>query len=134
MKTLIAYTDGGSRGNPGPSACAVHIPDTNHSFGYYIGQKTNNEAEYEALYAALKYSLDIGVTHLIVYTDSELMARQVTGRYRMKSESLRPYLERVKSQIAQLKAFEIHEVRRAYNAAADAECNRILDAHEKEGS
>lgn len=124
---LVAYTDGGSRGNPGPSACAVWLPQFDEVTGLYIPYATNNEAEYHGLILALNTTLVLGYKHLKVYTDSQLMQRQITGQYSVKSEKIIPLFEGASDIIAGLSSFEIYHVPRSANKRADAECNRVMD-------
>ena len=89
---LIAYTDGASRGNPGESAYGVRVCDAEGvevaRFGDYLGHQTNNYAEYQGAIAALRWALDNGVAALEIRSDSQLLVRQIEGRYRVKSEGL----------------------------------------------
>jgi ribonuclease HI len=139
MKTLIAYTDGGSRGNR-DAASAVHCilekintahinQETSYTFGKYIGQRTNNEAEYEALILALEFALKLGYGKLIVYSDSQFMVRQIQGAYRVNAPTILPLYEKAMVMVYQLD-FEIHHIPREQNTKADAEVNRILDKHQ----
>lgn len=98
MKLKI-YTDGGSRGNPGPAAYAVVITDEGgkvvKEYGRYLGRLTNNEAEYNGAIAALKEALALGAEEVEVFSDSEVMVRQVNGVYRCKAANLQPFLDQV---------------------------------------
>src|ERR1700680_3066209 len=95
---FVAYVDGASRGNPGPASYAVILrgPDgrTQFEIGKYLGRATNNVAEYYALITALDYAQSHGVARLLVRSDSELLVRQMQGRYKVKSPDLRPLHER----------------------------------------
>lgn len=124
---LIAYTDGGTRSNPGPGACAVWFPQLVRVVGCFLPYVTNNEAEYEGLILALMTAKRRGNRRLKVYTDSQLMQRQITGKYRVKNEKLIPLYETAIGMIGKLDSFEIFHVPRAANKEADAECNRIQD-------
>ncbi len=88
MKSYITYTDGGARGNPGPAAIGVVVQDANgapvKSFGRYIGETTNNQAEYQALVAALETVRDLGGESVMCYLDSELVVKQMKREYRVK--------------------------------------------------
>jgi ribonuclease HI len=95
----ILYTDGGSRGNPGPAGAGVVLLDAQgqvplHEAGYFLGAMTNNAAEYRGLIRGLGVAAELGVTHLDVRCDSELMVQQINGKYKVKSEKLRPLFER----------------------------------------
>jgi probable phosphoglycerate mutase len=127
----IANVDGASRGNPGPASYAVIVrsPDgaTQFEIGKYLGRATNNVAEYYALITALDYALAHGITCLLVRSDSELLVRQMQGRYKVRSPELRPLFERAKKLSVQLAHFTIEHVRRELNAEADRLANVALD-------
>jgi ribonuclease HI len=126
------FTDGGSRGNPGPSAIAFVICKMDDSVvekaGEYIGETTNNQAEYQALKAGLKRAQELGVKKLIVNLDSELVVKQINGLYKIKNQELLPHYNDVKQLAGQFDQINFQHVPRALNAAADKEVNRILDA------
>ena len=96
---VIVHTDGGSRGNPGPAAAGFVLEDAAgkrlQAKAFFLGKTTNNVAEYTALVKALESAGDLGATDLTIYTDSELMVRQLKGAYKVKSELIRPLFERV---------------------------------------
>ena len=96
---LKVYTDGGSRGNPGPAAYAVVITDEDgkvvKEYGRYLGRMTNNEAEYNGAIAALKQAFALGADEVDVFSDSEVMVKQVNGVYRCKAANLQPFLDEV---------------------------------------
>lgn len=100
MKALEIYIDGASRGNPGPASYGVCIQDRQGSVflevNEYIGHATNSVAEYRALIRALEEAAKIGGEELTIYTDSQLVARQFEGSYRVKHETLRPLLARIR--------------------------------------
>ncbi|MHB1391002.1 MAG: Nif3-like dinuclear metal center hexameric protein [Thermoleophilia bacterium] len=125
------YVDGGSRGNPGPAGIGAVLRDaageTLEELASYIGDATNNVAEYQALIAGLEMSLDRGVRQLSVFSDSELIVRQVSGRYKVKNEGLRPYYLQAKSLLARLEEFELNSIPRESNAHADRLVNQALD-------
>ncbi len=129
---IIAHVDGGSRGNPGPAAYGVTVktPEGKSVTGFakYIGKTTNNFAEYQGLLAALEYALSHGHLRLRVITDSELMARQISGRYKVRSPDLKPLHEKAKAMIARLESFSIQHVLREHNREADRLANKALDA------
>ena len=126
------FTDGGSRGNPGPSAIAFVICKMDDSVveitGEYIGETTNNQAEYQALKSGLKGAQALGVKQLIVNLDSELVVKQINGLYKIKNQELLPHYNDVKQLAGQFDKVTFQHVPRALNAAADKEVNRILDA------
>lgn len=125
------YTDGGSRGNPGPSAAAFIICKTDGSvvkkFGIYLGTSTNNQAEYRGLEAGLKKSAELGIKKLLIYMDSELIVRQLNGIYKVKNKDLLPIYQEVKYLAGRFERAEFVHVPRELNKTADAEVNRVLD-------
>jgi ribonuclease HI len=133
---LALHIDGASRGNPGPAAAGVVVRDlTNnkniHEAGYLLGQSTNNVAEYNGLIRGLDVVLrikDAATGEVHIHSDSQLMVRQVTGEYRMKSEDLRPLLQQANTRLRQLKGWTIDHVLRDKNQRADELANMALDA------
>jgi ribonuclease HI len=127
----IANIDGASRGNPGPAAYAVVLRDPSGAIvlelAKQFGRDTNNVAEYYALLAALDYATAHGITALRVRSDSELLVRQMQGRYKVKSEDLKPLHERASKLSRQLSYFTVEHVRREMNSEADALANVALD-------
>jgi ribonuclease HI len=127
----VAYVDGASRGNPGPASYAVIIegPDGGRVFelGKYLGRETNNVAEYHALIAALDYATSSKLNRLRVLSDSELLVRQMQGRYKVKSPDLRPLYERALGMSRTLDYFAIDHVPRERNRDADKLANEALD-------
>ena len=128
---IIAHIDGGSRGNPGPAACAVVLSTLDGvrvaAFSKHLGRATNNVAEYEALLAVLRYALENRRMQLRVKSDSELLVRQIQGLYKVKSPDLKPLHERALESISQLQKFEIEHVPREENREADGLVNEELD-------
>ena len=128
----IANIDGASRGNPGPAAYAVVIRDpTGHvvlELAKRLGLETNNVAEYYALVAALDYATNQGISSLRIRSDSELLVRQMQGRYKVKSAELRPLYERASKLARHLSYFAIEHVPREQNRDADALANVALDS------
>jgi len=126
-----AKVDGGARGNPGPAAYGVVIRDAQGEIvarlKKYIGQNTNNVAEYFGLIAALDYAETHGIRALRVESDSELMVKQMRGQYKVKSGDLRPLFERAKKMAQTLESFRIEHLRRDQNREADALVNQALD-------
>jgi ribonuclease HI len=127
------YTDGGARGNPGPSAYGVviHSDDDRKltEFGQYVGVGTNNEAEYMGLLAALGEAKRLGADEVEIASDSELMVKQLLGMYRVKAENLRPLFDETRKRLATFVHFSIRHVRRDHPviARADEIVNRELD-------
>jgi len=128
---FTAQVDGASRGNPGPASYAVIIrrPDGSvvYQLGKYLGRATNNVAEYFALITALDYCASSNIHRLRVRSDSELLVRQMQGRYKVKSASLKPLHERALRQAKSLAYFAIEHVPREMNSDADALANSALD-------
>src|SRR5450631_2992920 len=113
-KTII-YTDGGSRGNPGPAGAGAVLTQGEKVLGTiskYLGVATNNFAEYTALVLALEKGLELGLKDIEVRMDSELIVRQMTGHYRVKTESLLPLFNKAKSLSQKFQSFAIVHVRR----------------------
>ena len=132
---VIAHIDGASRGNPGPAAYAVVMESADGSrltgFSEYLGEATNNVAEYEALLAALEYALRNRYRRIHVQTDSELLARQIQGAYKVKSPGLKPSHQRAGQMIARLESFSIQQVPREQNREADRLANQALEVAER---
>ena len=132
---IIAHIDGGSRGNPGPAAYAVVVSAEDgtrlESLSKYLGHATNNVAEYEGLLAALSYALEHNHRRLKIITDSELMARQINGQYKVKNPNLEVLYDRARALIAQFETFRIEHVRREHNREADRLANEAMDAASK---
>ncbi|MGA8151279.1 MAG: ribonuclease HI family protein [Terriglobales bacterium] len=128
---LIAYSDGGARGNPGPSGFGVVIQDeTGHKvagLSEYLGHQTNNVAEYQGLIAALEYAVTHDHKALKVISDSELLVRQIKGIYKVKNATLQDLHARAKELIAKLEWFSIGHVLRGHNQEADRLANAAMD-------
>jgi ribonuclease HI len=131
---IIAHIDGASRGNPGPAAYAVVVEREGGGsvaeLSKRLGVATNNVAEYRALLAALEFALDRQFQNLKVVTDSELLARQLQGRYKVKSPDLRPLYDEAREMICRFEAFSVEHVPREKNREADRLANQALDGHE----
>jgi ribonuclease HI len=127
-----ANVDGAARGNPGPASYGMIVrgPDgsTRFQIGKYLGRATNNVAEYYALIGALDYAQSQNISRLAIRSDSELLVRQMQGRYKVKSPDLRPLHERAQKMARALDHFEISHVRREQNSEADELANLALDA------
>jgi ribonuclease HI len=129
---LICYTDGASRGNPGASAYAYLVCSHGRKLeekGKFLGKATNNEAEYHAVIAALEACRKFSIGQVSVYSDSELVIRQLSGRYRVRASHLMPLYQRVKSLEKSFEKVTYRSVPRedAMIKRMDALCNRILD-------
>jgi ribonuclease HI len=128
---LIAYSDGGARGNPGPAGYGVVIKDEAGKkiaeLSQYLGHQTNNVAEYQGLIAALEYAIEHGHKALKLISDSELLVRQIKGIYKVKNSVLKDLHARAKELIAKLDWFSIEHVLRGKNSDADRLANDAMD-------
>jgi ribonuclease HI len=131
-KQLRLYADGGSRGNPGPSASGYVLlgPDDTviKKSGVYLGITTNNQAEYQALKLGLEEALKLGAREVGVYMDSMLVVNQMKGIFKVKNRDLWPIHQAIKDIVAQFKQVDFSHVPRELNKLADAEVNDTLDA------
>jgi len=133
---IYLNTDGGARGNPGPSATGIVITSSNgeilHNFGTYLGTKTNNEAEYEALIEGLNFIVDKNIDKEVVCRlDSELVVKQLNGLYKVKNDRMLILFNKVMSLKDNLGFVKFSHVLRSSNKMADQTVNRILDEQEK---
>ena len=130
-KRVIIFTDGAAEPNPGPAAIGVVIKDEKGrlitSISQHIGTTTNNQAEYRAIITALEKAIKLGAIHVEVNSDSELVVRQINGRYRVKNAALRPLYQRVKQLQSLLEGFTITHIPREQNTEADKLANVALD-------
>lgn len=128
---LVAHSDGGARGNPGPAGYGVVIQDEAGkkvaALSEYLGHQTNNFAEYQGLIAALEYALQHGPRALKVISDSELLVRQIKGIYKVKNPTLQDLHARAKELIAKLDWFSIGHALREHNQEADRLANEAMD-------
>lgn len=125
---VTIYTDGGCRGNPGPSSAGVWVPALNIRSGYYLGDGcTNNEAEYSALIIAFVKAKMYAWTDLAIYADSELMVKQMNGVYAVKAPKVKPLFDQARTWAAKFRSVTYTHVKRALNKEADAICNEVLD-------
>lgn len=128
---IILYTDGASRGNPGPAAIGAVLKDCKGkllgTISETIGQATNNQAEYQAVIAALKQALRLGAQRVELRADSELVVRQLNGRYRVREAHLKPLYAEVKALAGRLKEFRVVHIDREENKDADRLANVALD-------
>jgi ribonuclease HI len=128
---LIANSDGGARGNPGPAGYGVVIRDQSGrriaALSQYLGHQTNNFAEYQGLIAALEYAVTQGHKSLKVLSDSELLVRQIKGIYKVKNPGLQDLHARAKDLIGKLTWFNIDHVLRGRNQEADQLANAAMD-------
>ena len=135
---VVAFCDGGSRGNPGPSGYGVWIESENGAplaeLSEFLGIRTNNVAEYQGLLAALGWAVEHGTEALRVVSDSELMVKQIKGQYSVKSPDLKPLYEEAKRRIAKLDRFEMQHVLRGKNKEADRLANEAMDRGMRRGA
>ncbi len=131
MVALTVNVDGGARGNPGPAAIGVVVRDADgvvlEELGETIGRATNNVAEYRALLRGIELAAAHGATEVEVVGDSELVVRQVEGRYKVKDATLRGLYEEAMRELGGFERWSISHVRREANADADRLVNTALD-------
>lgn len=129
--TVIIHTDGAARGNPGPAAIGATIKDEKGALlariSERIGSTTNNQAEYRAVIAGLEQAVKLGAKHVKLYSDSELVVRQILGRYKVKNAGLIPLYNQVVKLIGKLESFTAANVPRGQNSEADGLANEALD-------
>lgn len=132
MDKVVVNVDGGARGNPGPAAIAAVVQDSDGQVlqerGEAIGRATNNVAEYRALLLGIEMAATLGANELELVGDSELVVRQVEGRYKVKDAALRDLHSQVKRALTPFASWSIRHVRREQNAEADRLVNEALDA------
>ncbi|HEX4733975.1 MAG TPA: ribonuclease HI family protein [Thermoleophilaceae bacterium] len=126
------HVDGGSRGNPGPAAAAAVAADEAGNplleRNRYLGETTNNVAEYQGVLLALELARELGADEVEVVNDSELVARQIGGQYRVKQEHLKPLHQQVMDALRVFDRWNVRSVRREHNVRADELVNEALDA------
>lgn len=129
---LVVHVDGGARGNPGPAAIGVVVSDADGAvverLGEAIGEATNNVAEYRALLRGLQRARALGADEVEVVGDSELVAKQINGQYKVKHAAMKPLHAEAQRALAGFARWRVRTVPRAQNAAADALVNAALDA------
>jgi len=130
-KRLLLYTDGGARGNPGPAGIGVVILDDKKNkvkeLYKYIGETTNNVAEYNAIIHGLEEALLLKAKEVIVHLDSELVTRQLNGEYKVKDAGLKPLFEKALSCLKSFDSFEIRHIERSKNKEADRLANKAIN-------
>ncbi len=131
MNKAIVHVDGGARGNPGPAAaaCVISTPDGDvvAEHAELLGRATNNVAEYRALLLGLERAKELGVSEVEVVNDSELIAKQINGQYKVKHEAMRPLHLQALTALRGFASWTVRTVPRAQNARADALVNAALD-------
>ena len=132
IEKAVIYTDGASRGNPGPAAIGAVIKDGQGRvltrISRRIGVTTNNQAEYRAIIAALEEAVRLGASLVELKSDSELAVKQINGRYRVKNPALKPLHQRVGELQSLFQTFAITSIPRRQNAEADRLSNAALDS------
>lgn len=127
---LTIYTDGGARGNPGPAGIGIVIKEngkTVKEYGKYIGETTNNQAEYRAIISALETAKEMKAEDVEIFMDSELIVKQVRGEYKVKHPELAPLFLKLHNLRMGFKGFSIRHIRREKNKEADALVNQAID-------
>jgi ribonuclease HI len=131
IKKISLYSDGASRGNPGPSGVGVLILDSSGNklkeFSKYIGHATNNIAEYSALIYALDEALMLKADEVIAHVDSELVCKQINGEYKVKDEKIRPLFDKAMHILRSFKSFEVKHIDRSRNKEADKLANKAIN-------
>jgi ribonuclease HI len=131
IKKLIIYTDGGSRGNPGPAAIGAvlnsELGERVAEVSEYIGKTTNNQAEYRAVVAAIEKAKNLGAEELDFFLDSELVVKQLKREYKVRDKDLAPLFMKIYNAMMGFKKVTFMHVRREFNAEADKLVNEALD-------
>lgn len=132
--TIRIFTDGGARGNPGPAAMGGVLYDAASgtvldTFGIYLGETTNNQAEYRALIEALQRAKQFGATIAECNLDSQLVVEQMSGRYKVKNDGLKLLFREAQNMVRQFEHVTFHHIPREQNKQADSLVNRELDKH-----
>ncbi len=131
MSKATLHSDGGARGNPGPAGigAVLKMGEKEYLFKKYIGETTNNQAEYQALLLGLEKAKDHGATEVECYLDSELVVKQMKREYKVKDKDLAVQFVKVWNLTAKFKKVTFHHVRREQNKLADQLVNEALDEH-----
>jgi formyltetrahydrofolate-dependent phosphoribosylglycinamide formyltransferase len=128
---IIAYIDGGSRGNPGPAAAGFTLADSNGNQivgkGFFLGRTTNNIAEYTSFLKALEAAKQVEAEQLTVYSDSELLVKHINGQYKVKSEQIRPLFRKAVELLNGFESWQVHHIPREKNQQADDIVNQVLN-------
>lgn len=132
MRRLVIYADGAARGNPGPAGIGVVIEDGRgrvlKEVSQFVGQKTNNQAEYMAVIQGLEEAAEYQADAVLIRLDSTLVVRQLKGEYNIESPLLKPLMSQVQELLARYRVAGIEHIEREYNRAADRLANRAIDA------
>jgi len=128
---VIIYTDGGSRGNPGPAAAGFVLTESNgrqlQGKGLFLGHATNNAAEYTAIIKALEAAKQLGAKQVTVFSDSELLVKQINGQYKVKSDQIRPFFSETMELINEFENYNVKHIPRDKNTKADELVNQALN-------
>jgi ribonuclease HI len=131
VNKVTIFTDGAARGNPGPAAIGAVIKDEKNNIvatiSRCLGATTNNQAEYQAIIAALEKAVSLSARQVALYSDSELVVNQINGRYKVKHTALRPLYQEVVKLAGALENIKITYIPRERNKEADALANKALD-------
>ena len=130
--TVTIHVDGGSRGNPGPAGAGVVVRSADDGTvlfegGYYLGRATSNVAEYHGLLRGLTRAADLNAEEARVYSDSELLVRQMNGEYRVRSAGLKPLFQQARQLCGRFRRISFTHVRREQNTDADRLANRAMN-------
>ena len=132
MTQLTIFSDGGARGNPGPAGAGAVILDADGKvlaeLHEYLGETTNNQAEYRAMIMALKAAKKMSPASVAVFADSELVVKQINGEYRVKDEGLKPLFKELMSLLGDFSDYKVTHVRREKNKHADKLANKAIDS------
>lgn len=136
MKRFVIFTDGGARGNPGPAGIGIVIKSLSHevieSYGRYIGETTNNQAEYKALISALEKAVELRAEEAECFLDSELLVKQLNHEYKVRDKDLAPLFLRVWNLLNKFKKVTFKHIPRERNKEADKLVNEAIDRHLRE--
>lgn len=131
MKKIITFSDGGARGNPGPAGIGAVLYDSDNNklaeVSKYLGETTNNQAEYRALIAALKKAIDLGAEEVVSYLDSELVVKQLNREYKVRNAELAPLFLEIHNISLSFKKITFIHVMREKNKEADRLANEAMD-------
>lgn len=131
--SFIIHSDGASRGNPGHAGAGAVIFSSKGArvadVCEYLGEMTNNQAEYHALRLALERAVKLGATDVVIRADSELMIKQLRGEYKVKNEGIRPIFRAISAMLSKFASWKAEHVRRENNKEADRLANEAIDNH-----
>jgi ribonuclease HI len=131
LQRVKIYSDGAARGNPGPAGAGAVILASDGTtvarLGRFLGEATNNYAEYHGLLLGLQRAVELGASEVQVYADSQLMIRQLGGQYRVRNAGLRPLFDEALRLLRTFRKYDLHHIPREQNTAADEMSNRAID-------